>query len=101
MWILALFDLPVKEKEQRRQATQFRKTLLQEGFTMLQFSVYARPCPGEAAALAFRNDLRRALPSTGHVRIISITDRQFARMEVYLSQKSHSPEQPPAQLELF
>ena len=101
MWILALFDLPVKEKEQRRQATQFRKTLLQEGFTMLQFSVYARPCPGEEAATAFRNGLRRALPLSGHVRIISITDRQFARMDVFLSQKSRSPEQVPSQLELF
>jgi CRISPR-associated protein Cas2 len=101
MWILALFDLPVKEKEQRRQATQFRKTLLREGFTMLQFSVYARPCPSEEAALAFRNGLRGALPQSGHVRIISITDRQFARMEVFLSQKSCDPERAPAQLELF
>jgi CRISPR-associated protein Cas2 len=101
MWILALFDLPVKMKEQRRQATQFRKTLLQDGFSMLQFSVYARPCPSEEAAAAFRSGIRRSLPTSGHVRIISITDRQFARMEVFLSQKSCDPEQAPAQLELF
>ncbi|MGH9455773.1 MAG: CRISPR-associated endonuclease Cas2, partial [Terriglobia bacterium] len=38
MWLFAMFDLPVDEKELRREYTQFRKGLLREGFTMLQYS---------------------------------------------------------------
>ena len=41
-WMIVAFDLPVVEKEQRKAATRFRKFLLDDGYQMLQFSVYAR-----------------------------------------------------------
>ena len=40
MWVLALFDLPTESKAQRRAYTRFRKHLLEDGFTMMQYSVY-------------------------------------------------------------
>src|SRR5690606_25570553 len=42
MWLFAMFDLPVVTKTDRRNYARFRKKLLEEGFMMLQFSVYAR-----------------------------------------------------------
>ncbi len=42
MWLMAMFDLPVETREQRREYTQFRKLLLAQGFVQLQLSVYAR-----------------------------------------------------------
>ena len=39
MKLFVFFDLPVTKKEQRKIATKFRKELVNEGFTMLQFSV--------------------------------------------------------------
>ena len=42
MWLFCFFDLPVKTKPQRREATRFRNFLLSDGFNMLQFSVYIR-----------------------------------------------------------
>lgn len=39
-WILAMFDLPVVTKKERKVATKFRNDLLDEGFLMIQFSVY-------------------------------------------------------------
>ncbi len=44
MWLLAMFDLPVTTRKARKRYAEFRKLLLQEGFSMLQFSVYARYC---------------------------------------------------------
>ena len=41
-----MFDLPVVTKEQSREATKFREFLLDQGFEMSQFSVYARFCNG-------------------------------------------------------
>ena len=38
MWIFAVFDLPTQTKEQRHAYTQFRQTLLKNGFSQLQYS---------------------------------------------------------------
>lgn len=43
VWIMALFDLPVGTKPERTRATKFREFLLDEGFTMMQFSCYIVP----------------------------------------------------------
>ena len=50
MWLLAMFDLPVETKDNRRDYVRFRRVLLKDGFMMLQFSVYARYIPSEEAA---------------------------------------------------
>ena len=101
MWLVALFDLPVKTKENRRAYARFRKVLLQEGFTQLQLSVYAQYCQSEEASLAKRRHIRDRLPSDGQVRLVSITDRQFASMEVFLGKAETAPEEPLGQLLLF
>ena len=43
-WLFVCFDLPVEEKEERRLATRFRKDLLNQGYFMLQNSIYIRSC---------------------------------------------------------
>ena len=101
MWLFALFDLPVVSKAQKRRAAGFRKDLIKRGFTMLQFSVYARHCANEEAAIALRTQVRGFLPPDGQVRLIGITDRQFGRMEVFSGRKRTPTEDPPAQLMLF
>ncbi len=101
MWLCAMFDLPVVTKTDRRNYARFRKKLLEEGFMMLQFSVYARYFPSEEASKAHRRRIRAALPPGGHVRLLHVTDHQFGKMEVYVSRKREKPEQPPAQLTLL
>ena len=44
MWLFVFFDLPTNTKKERRTAQQFRKKLLKDGFTMMQYSVYTRHC---------------------------------------------------------
>ena len=41
---MAMFDLPVMTDKERKQATRFRNDLIDHGFLIIQFSVYARPC---------------------------------------------------------
>jgi CRISPR-associated protein Cas2 len=101
MWVMALFDLPVKEKDQRRAYVRFRTLLLKEGFLPLQYSVYAQYCSGEEATLAKRRRIRDQLPAEGQVRLVSLTDKQFAAMEVYLGRNQGEPEQPLGQGLLF
>jgi len=101
VWLFAMFDLPVTSKEARWEYAQFRKALLAEGFTMLQFSVYARYCPTEESSAGIRARLRGRLPDDGQVRFLSVTDRQFGKMEVYFGKKRRPTEDPPQQIMLF
>jgi CRISPR-associated protein Cas2 len=101
MWLFAMFDLPVDTPKARKEYTRFRNALLKRGFTMLQFSVYARHCPSEEASATHREYVRAVLPPKGQVRLVSITDAQFAKMEVYFGGSREQAEDPPAQLMLF
>lgn len=101
MWMFAMFDLPVTSKEARKRYARFRRALLERGFTMLQFSVYARHCASEEFADGVRADVRAVIPPDGQVRLLAVTDRQFGKMEVYLGKKRRKTEDPPAQFMLF
>lgn len=101
MWIFAMFDLPVDNAEAKKHYVTFRKSLLEQGFSMMQYSVYARYCPSEEAADAYRRRVRASLPPDGYVRVLAVTDRQFGKMESYIGKMREKPEKPPAQLELF
>lgn len=101
MWVLAMFDLPTDTKADRKRYTQFRRTLLKDGFAMMQFSVYIRHCASRENAAVHISRIERAIPQDGEVRVLTITDKQFERMRVFWGQKRRQPEAPPAQLELF
>ena len=101
VWLFAMFDLPVTTKEARSEYRRFHDLLLKRGYTMLQFSVYARYFKTEDAGKAERGRLRAALPPEGQVRLISITERQFGKMDVYQGKTPKATEDPPKQLMLF
>lgn len=101
MWLFAMFDLPVNSPKARHEYSRFRHALLKQGFTMLQFSVYARFCSSEEKAEAFRNRIRPQLPPSGQVRLLAVTDRQFGKMEVFSGKKRGKTEKAPEQLLLF
>lgn len=101
MWLFAMFDLPVDKPELRREYAQFRAALLKQGFTMLQYSVYVHYVASEESEEALRRKVHGVLPSHGQVRIVSVTDRQFEKMEVFVGKKRKAVEDPPMQLGLF
>lgn len=86
VWLFVLFDLPVGTKSERREANRFRHFLKDDGFMMLQFSVYARVCRGEDGAMTHVARVTRNLPGKGSVRALQITDRQYARMKLLLGE---------------
>ncbi len=96
-----MFDLPVDTKNARREYAQFRKKLLGKGFTMLQYSVYAKHVPTEDAAEPLKTTVFGALPADGQVRLLTVTDHQFSKMEVYFGRKRRRVEDPPLQISLF
>ena len=101
LWLIAMFDLPVETPVNRRDYTRFRKALIKDGFMMLQFSVYARFLPSEEAAAGHRSTIRAVVPPLGQVRLITVTDLQFGKMEVFYGRKPKPPEEIPEQILLF
>jgi CRISPR-associated protein Cas2 len=84
VWLLVFFDLPVGTKEGRLRATRFRNFLKDDGFMMLQYSVYARACRGEEGAMKHIARVTANLPREGSVRALQVTDRQYGRMHLLL-----------------
>lgn len=76
---MVAFDLPVGTKEQRREATDFRNFLLDDGYQMIQFSVYARACVSFARQETHIERLKKRLPPEGSVRAIFVTRSQWER----------------------
>lgn len=98
MWLITMFDLPVDTKAARKEAARFRKELLDDGFMMLQYSVYARHCASDENALVHEKHVRWAIPPDGEVRIMKVTDRQFGRMQVFFGRVRKPTEVAPEQL---
>ncbi len=96
-----MFDLPTDTKRARRAYTNFRKLLIQDGFIMMQFSVYARHCASDENATVHTGRIQVGLPPDGEVRIITITDKQFGKMQVFYGKKRKIPERAPQQVTLF
>lgn len=104
MWVMVIYDLPVGTKEQMKEAANFRKNLMGDGFTQFQFSVYARHCPSLDNANVHIKRVKAMLPKVGDIAIMCMTDKQFADIEI-LRCKKQKEEEPPkqnwTQLELF
>jgi CRISPR-associated protein Cas2 len=101
MWVVAMFDLPTDTKKARKDYATFRKKLLKDGFTMIQYSVYLRHCASEENAEVHLKRVGDFLPDDGEVRLICITDKQYEKMKIFWGKMRRPSPPAPQQLELF
>ena len=102
MWLFVFFDLPTNTKTERKAASSFRKKLLKDGFSMMQYSVYIRHSPSKENANVHVNRVKGFLPAKGNVSILMVTDKQFSMIKNFWGTSSKKPKQKPLpQLELF
>jgi CRISPR-associated protein Cas2 len=96
-----MYDLPTETKKDRKAAARFRKELMQDGFSMFQFSMYVRHSASSENADVHKRRVKGILPEHGKVGIIQITDKQFGQMEIFFGSKQQDLPNVPQQLELF
>lgn len=101
MWVIAMFDLPTDTPAARKAYARFRKELIDDGFSMMQFSVYSRHCASMENAEVHVARMATKLPSAGEVRFLTITDRQFSRIRIFQGKKRAKTPSSPVQMELF
>lgn len=88
MRIIVMFDLPTKTKRERKVYSNFRRFLLNDGYVMMQYSIYYRICKGLDGVYKHEKRLSYALPENGAVRMMVITEKQYESMKILVGQKA-------------
>lgn len=88
MRIIVMFDLPTATTEDKREYLHFRTGLIKLGFDMLQYSVYSRITRNNDDARKYINKVKAILPPVGSVRILQVTEKQYAGMIIMLGEKT-------------
>lgn len=101
MWMMVLFDLPVSQDGEAKKASIFRKTLLDLGFEMNQFSVYCRFFTDRQKADPYIKKIKEKIPPNGNVSILFFTDKQFGDVINIHNRQVQEPKNKPEQLSLF
>lgn len=96
-----MFDLPVIEKTERKAASAFRNALLDMGFEMSQFSVYARFCTSVSQVETYSKRVENILPDGGKVNILTFTDKQYERILTFYGTTKQPAKKAPDQFDLF
>ena len=81
MRVIVFFDLPTTTLEDRREYNRFRNYLIKSGFIMMQESVYSKLAQNSGVADAVINNVRKNKPTEGLVQLLSVTEKQFQKME--------------------
>ncbi|MBB4071534.1 CRISPR-associated endonuclease Cas2 [Leucobacter sp. OH2974_COT-288] len=101
MWAVVMFDLPTQTKTQRRNYTKFRNLILDLGFCQMQYSVYQKYCISGPLPDSTVKEIKAGVPPQGHVRIMHVTDRQWAATICFSNATEETPEETPTQLAFF
>jgi len=98
---MVLFDMPVLSDEERREYVHFRNFIMDDGFMMLQYSVYTRYCANDSDADKHCKRIQDYKPKYGNVRILKITENQFTSMVLVAGEKSEQEKAETDQQLLF
>lgn len=82
MRVIVFFDLPTETSSDRKNYRKFRRFLIKGGFMMLQESVYAKLALNSTQVSQIITDVKNAQPEKGLVQILSVTEKQFSKMEI-------------------
>lgn len=89
MRVLVFFDLPMFSPEDRKAYTRFRKFLINDGYMMLQESVYCKLAMNQNSANALILRIKQNKPNAGLVQVLVITEKQFANIELIIGEKNN------------
>lgn len=83
MRIIVMFDLPVITEKEKSIASKFRNFLLNDGYIMMQYSVYSRICKNNDDLNKHLNRIKLNVPPKGNVRLLQITEKQYNNMIMF------------------
>ncbi len=81
MRIIVFFDLPTETAKDRKIYSTFRKGLVNEGFIMMQESVYTKLALNMSVVNSTKEKLYKIKPTQGLVQMLIITEKQYSTIE--------------------
>ena len=72
--MLLSFDLPRDTKEERKQAGEYRKRLVELGFSMKQYSLYEREVQSNTTRNRLIEILKKEIPDSGLITLYLLPD---------------------------
>ena len=88
MRTIVFFDLPNIYAKDRRNYQLFRKFLLNEGFIMLQESVYSKLVLNSEQGKLLLERIRKKSPKKGIIQVLTITEKQYAQIEYIIGENN-------------
>lgn len=88
MRLIVMFDLPTLTESNKHTYTKFHKFLLQDGFTMMQFSIYSRICKNGDDVFKHVNRIKLHVPEDGNVRLLQVTEKQYENMIMFCGKQN-------------
>ena len=82
--MIIFFDLPSVTKTDHREYTKFVKSIKSKGFCMFQESVYTKLCLNETVVKSTMKDIKKNVPRSGYVSILTLSENQFASIETLI-----------------
>ena len=87
MRLLVFFDLPVGTATDRKNYRKFRKFLIENGYLMVQYSIYAKIILNHSILSYQKKKIMDQIPKKGTVDLLLVTEKQYAGMERVTSTK--------------
>lgn len=84
---ILFFDLPMLSDAEVRRYTRFRKYLINNGYIMMQYSIYSKIFPNRDTVKWHMQDLERNLPPDGSVMIMTVTEKQYQSIQNLVGSK--------------
>lgn len=88
MRVIVMFDLPTDTSSDRRHYRWFHKYLIDDGFVMMQESVYTKICINMHAVERIEANVAKNKPPKGLVQMMVVTERQFAGMKFVVGENN-------------
>lgn len=90
MRVIVMFDLPTETSMERRHYRWFRKFLIEEGFVMMQESIYTKICINMHAVEKVEHRVDQNKPSRGIVQLMVVTERQYANIKYVVGEENNN-----------
>lgn len=93
MRLIIMFDLPTETSNDRRNYRRFRKFLIENGYCMMQYSVYSKIILNRSALNLQKKKLHEHAPPRGYVDLLVVTEKQYTNIETLVGETERTKQE--------
>lgn len=79
-----MFDLPMETSADKRNYRRFRRFLIENGYSMMQYSIYSKIILNRSVLNYQKVKLHENAPSKGQIDTLVVTENQYVNIETII-----------------